>query len=156
MPKFTMYQSLHTTVIGPEGKPVELQIRSFDMDRAAEYGVAAHWRYKSGDGQGHHTQQRAREWLQKLLDMQRRAGNPIEFLESVKHLIGSLSASAEALAGRMIDPHFGAVSALYSDRGTVVPSSELSYDMQNQDDLWAVSVALSGLKEEETFPDLAR
>lgn len=50
----------------------------------AEVGVAAHWRYKSGDGQGHHTQQRAREWLQKLLDMQRRAGNPIEFLESVK------------------------------------------------------------------------
>ena len=84
IPKANGYQSLHTVLFGPNSVPIEVQIRTEEMHVMAEVGVAAHWRYKSGDGQGHHTQQRAREWLQKLLDMQRRAGNPIEFLESVK------------------------------------------------------------------------
>jgi guanosine-3',5'-bis(diphosphate) 3'-pyrophosphohydrolase len=65
--------------------PIEVQIRTEEMHVMAEVGVAAHWRYKSGgDGHGSHAQQRARDWLRKLLDMQRRAGNPVEFLESVK------------------------------------------------------------------------
>ena len=84
IPKANGYQSLHTVLFGPNSVPIEVQIRTEEIHVMAEVGVAAHWRYKSGDGQGHHTQQRAREWLQKLLDMQRRAGNPIEFLESVK------------------------------------------------------------------------
>ncbi|MCB1778230.1 MAG: RelA/SpoT family protein, partial [Candidatus Competibacteraceae bacterium] len=85
IPKANGYQSLHTVLFGPNGVPIEVQIRSEDMHIMAEVGVAAHWRYKSGDdGQGNHAQQRAREWLLKLLDMQRRAGNPVEFLESVK------------------------------------------------------------------------
>ncbi len=84
IPKANGYQSLHTVLFGPNIVPIEVQIRTEEMHVMAEVGVAAHWRYKSGDGQGSHTQQRAREWLQKLLDMQRRAGNPVEFLESVK------------------------------------------------------------------------
>ncbi len=85
IPKANGYQSLHTVLFGPGGVPIELQIRTEEMHIMAEVGVAAHWRYKSGgDGQGGHAQQRAREWLRKLLDMQRRAGNPVEFLESVK------------------------------------------------------------------------
>ena len=85
IPKANGYQSLHTVLFGPNGVPIELQIRTEDMHIMAEVGVAAHWRYKSGgEGEGGHAQQRAREWLSKLLDMQRRAGNPVEFLESVK------------------------------------------------------------------------
>ncbi|RUQ37396.1 MAG: guanosine-3',5'-bis(diphosphate) 3'-diphosphatase [Candidatus Competibacteraceae bacterium] len=85
IPKANGYQSLHTVLFGPNGVPIEVQIRTEEMHIMAEVGVAAHWRYKSGsDSQGSHAQQRAREWLQKLLDMQRRAGNPVEFLESVK------------------------------------------------------------------------
>ena len=85
IPKANGYQSLHTVLFGPNGVPIEAQIRTEEMHVMAEVGVAAHWRYKSGgDGQGSHAQQRAREWLRKLLDMQRRAGNPVEFLESVK------------------------------------------------------------------------
>ena len=84
IPKANGYQSLHTVLFGPNSVPIEVQIRTEEMHVMAEVGVAAHWRYKSGDGQSGHTQQRAREWLQKLLDMQRRAGNPVEFLESVK------------------------------------------------------------------------
>jgi guanosine-3',5'-bis(diphosphate) 3'-pyrophosphohydrolase len=85
IPKANGYQSLHTVLFGPNGVPIEVQIRTEDMHIMAEVGVAAHWRYKSGgDGQGSYAHQRAREWLRKLLDMQRRAGNPVEFLESVK------------------------------------------------------------------------
>ena len=85
IPKANGYQSLHTVLFGPNGVPIEVQIRTEDMHIMAEVGVAAHWRYKSGgEGQGGHAQQRAREWLRNLLDMQRRAGNPVEFLESVK------------------------------------------------------------------------
>jgi RelA/SpoT family (p)ppGpp synthetase len=85
IPKANGYQSLHTVLFGPNGVPIEAQIRTEEMHVMAEVGVAAHWRYKSdGAGQGDHAQQRAREWLRKLLDMQRRAGNPVEFLESVK------------------------------------------------------------------------
>ena len=88
MPKFTMYQSLHTTVIGPEGKPVELQIRSYDMDRSAEYGVAAHWRYKQADVGGK-TGPDDMGWLRQLVDWQRETEDPAEFLDSLRYDLGN-------------------------------------------------------------------
>ncbi len=90
MPKFNMYQSLHTTVIGPAGKPVELQIRTFAMHRRAEYGVAAHWKYKENGRDGVDTDQRADHdtgdmtWVRQLLDWQSEVEDPGEFLESLR------------------------------------------------------------------------
>ncbi|MGW3509076.1 RelA/SpoT family protein [Streptomyces sp. NPDC000994] len=101
MPKFNMYQSLHTTVIGPNGKPVELQIRTFDMHRRAEYGIAAHWKYKqeavagaskvrtdapkpagkAGKDAGAINDM---AWLRQLLDWQKETEDPGEFLESLR------------------------------------------------------------------------
>ncbi|GII04543.1 GTP pyrophosphokinase [Planobispora takensis] len=89
MPKFNMYQSLHTTVIGPEGKPVELQIRTHGMHHRAEYGVAAHWKYKedmttSGPGGAKLKPASDMAWLRQLLDWQKETADPGEFLESLR------------------------------------------------------------------------
>ncbi|HYG92786.1 MAG TPA: bifunctional (p)ppGpp synthetase/guanosine-3',5'-bis(diphosphate) 3'-pyrophosphohydrolase, partial [Nocardioides sp.] len=88
MPKFNMYQSLHTTVIGPQGKPVEMQIRTFGMHRRAEYGVAAHWKYKEDGRSGADTDKRAdmddMSWVRQLLDWQSEVEDPGEFLESLR------------------------------------------------------------------------
>ncbi|WP_101785197.1 RelA/SpoT family protein [Nonomuraea indica] len=88
MPKFNMYQSLHTTVIGPEGKPVELQIRTHAMHHRAEYGVAAHWKYKEEVGspgpQGKVKPGSDMAWLRQLLDWQKETSDPGEFLESLR------------------------------------------------------------------------
>lgn len=78
MPKFNLYQSLHTTVIGPGGRPVEVQIRTAEMHQRAEWGVAAHWAYKSGD-------ERADiDWLSRLLDWQADVSDPAQFMETLK------------------------------------------------------------------------
>src|SRR5690606_28728297 len=82
MPKFNMYQSLHTTVIGPGGKPVELQIRTWGMHRRAEYGVAAHWKYKEETVGGRKAGDM--QWLRQLLDWQKETADPAEFLESLR------------------------------------------------------------------------
>jgi guanosine-3',5'-bis(diphosphate) 3'-pyrophosphohydrolase len=94
MPKFNMYQSLHTTVVGPGGKPVEIQIRTHDMHRRAEYGVAAHWKYKetartpkSGNAQDPRANDMA--WLRQLVDWQRETADPGEFLDSLRYEIGA-------------------------------------------------------------------
>ena len=88
MPKFNMYQSLHTTVIGPDGKPVELQIRTWDMHRAAEFGVAAHWRYKQRDVGGKQGPDDY-GWLRQLLEWQRETEDPDEFLDSLRYDLSS-------------------------------------------------------------------
>ncbi|WP_242497401.1 RelA/SpoT family protein [Nocardioides oleivorans] len=88
MPKFNMYQSLHTTVIGPAGKPVEVQIRTFSQHRRAEYGVAAHWKYKENTKAGVDTDRLGDKddltWLRQLLDWQSEVEDPGEFLESLR------------------------------------------------------------------------
>ncbi|QPK80517.1 bifunctional (p)ppGpp synthetase/guanosine-3',5'-bis(diphosphate) 3'-pyrophosphohydrolase [Schaalia sp. ZJ405] len=89
MPKFNLYQSLHTTVVGPGGKPVEIQIRTFEMHERAEHGVAAHWKYKqnpnatSADGD-EMTKDEQANWLRTLVEMERETGDPEEFLDSLR------------------------------------------------------------------------
>lgn len=84
IPKTNGYQSLHTTLIGPYGTPVEFQIRTRDMHHVAESGVAAHWLYKNEEGSLTDLQQRTHAWLQSLLDIQKQTGDSAEFLEHVK------------------------------------------------------------------------
>src|SRR3990172_7025869 len=84
IPKANGYQSLHTVVFGPFGVSLEVQIRTREMDRVAEAGVASHWLYKSGERGSDPAQQRALQWLKDLLDTQQKAGNPREFLEHLK------------------------------------------------------------------------
>ncbi len=90
MPKFNMYQSLHTTVIGPQGKPVEFQIRTHAMHRTAEYGIAAHWKYKDTKADITRPMVNVDDmgWLRQLLDWQREATDPREFLESLRFDLG--------------------------------------------------------------------
>jgi GTP pyrophosphokinase len=91
-PRFGVYQSLHTTVIGPDGKPLEVQIRTTEMHRTAEYGIAAHWRYK--ETRGHNgapstatgtVEVDEMSWMRQLLDWQREAADPGDFLESLRY-----------------------------------------------------------------------
>ena len=83
MPKFNMYQSLHTTVIGPQGKPLEIQVRTRDMHMTAEYGIAAHWLYKSkGDRAASDAAPMA--WVSQLMDWQNDERDPKEFMESLR------------------------------------------------------------------------
>ena len=95
MPKFNFYQSLHTTVVGPGGKPVEIQIRTYEMHERAEHGVAAHWRYKQnptktkddGTDADKMTANEQMNWLRALVDMERETGDPEEFLDSLRYEI---------------------------------------------------------------------
>ncbi|MEJ2387403.1 MAG: RelA/SpoT family protein [Chromatiaceae bacterium] len=85
IPKSNGYQSLHSVLFGPQGVPIEIQIRTRDMQRIAEAGIAAHWMYKTGSGDGSGGPQGlAADWLQNLLEMQRGSGDSVEFLEHVK------------------------------------------------------------------------
>jgi RelA/SpoT family (p)ppGpp synthetase len=83
IPRVNGYQSLHTTLFGPNGVPIEAQIRTEDMHRVAESGIAAHWKYKAGEGAGSMQQERTREWISNLVELQE-DGSSEEFLESVK------------------------------------------------------------------------
>ena len=87
MPKFNLYQSLHTTVIGPEGRAVEIQIRTQEMHQRAEYGVAAHWKYKNQAGKPDGEVDYA--WLKQLSDWQEETADPGEFLDNLRFEIGA-------------------------------------------------------------------
>jgi GTP pyrophosphokinase len=87
MPKFNLYQSLHTTVIGPTGKAIEIQIRTYDMHSRAEFGIAAHWKYKQGgDPQSNSPEMM---WLRQLHEWQKETEDPSEFLEALRFDLGS-------------------------------------------------------------------
>ena len=93
VPKFNLYQSLHTTVVGPDGKPVEIQIRTHEMHRMAEYGVAAHWKYKEDPNASGPAPTRGKgeedagemAWLRQLVDWQKETQDPTEFLDSLRY-----------------------------------------------------------------------
>ncbi|MCT1607055.1 bifunctional (p)ppGpp synthetase/guanosine-3',5'-bis(diphosphate) 3'-pyrophosphohydrolase [Nesterenkonia massiliensis] len=127
MPKFNMYQSLHTTVLGPSGKPVEVQIRTYEMHRRAEYGVAAHWKYKQqGSSQteesavstapasvapGARQQSQATAdigWLRSLVDWQSETKDPDEFLESLRYEINAKEVFVYTPKGEVISLPAGA------------------------------------------------
>ena len=84
LPKANGYQSLHTVLFGPFGVPIEIQIRTNEMDHMAEAGIAAHWSYKTGDRAKKNAKKLAHEWLRGVLEIQQKAGNSLEFLEHVK------------------------------------------------------------------------
>jgi len=110
IPKANGYQSLHTSLIGPHGVPVEIQIRTEDMDQMAEMGVAAHWSYKQQGELGTTTQIRAQRWMQSLLELQQSAANSFEFIESVKSDLFPDEIYVFTPKGRIVELPAGATS----------------------------------------------
>ncbi len=122
IPKANGYQSLHTSLIGPHGVPVEVQIRTEDMDQMAEMGVAAHWTYKVQGESGTTAQVRARRWMQSLLELQQSAGNSFEFIESVKSDLFPDEIYVFTPEGRIVELPMGATAidlayAVHTDIG---------------------------------------
>ncbi|CAH9054601.1 Bifunctional (p)ppGpp synthase/hydrolase SpoT [Pseudoalteromonas holothuriae] len=123
VPKTNGYQSLHTSLVGPHGIPVEIQIRTHDMDQMADKGVAAHWMYKkSGDSSGNTAQQRARQWMQSLLELQQSAGSSFEFVENVKTELFPEEIYVFTPDGRIVELPMGATAvdfayAVHTDVG---------------------------------------
>ncbi len=123
IPKTNGYQSLHTSLIGPHGIPVEIQIRTRDMDQMADKGVAAHWLYKQdGDDSGTTAQMKARRWMQSLLELQQSAGSSFEFIENVKSDLFPEEIYVFTPDGRIIELPMGATSvdfayAVHTDVG---------------------------------------
>jgi GTP pyrophosphokinase len=101
MPKFNLYQSLHTTVIGPNGRPVEIQIRTAEMHARAEYGVAAHWKYKEQAGKSEGNEEDL-VWVKHLTDWQADTQDPKEFLESLRYEIGAKEVYVFTPKGKVI------------------------------------------------------
>jgi len=108
MPKFNLYQSLHTTVIGPEGRAVEIQIRTVEMHQRAEYGVAAHWKYKEQTGKSQATTEDDLIWLKHLSDWQAETQDPSEFLDALRFEIGAKEVYVFTPKGKVIGLPSGA------------------------------------------------
>ena len=108
MPKFNLYQSLHTTVIGPAGRAVEIQIRTHEMHNRAEYGVAAHWKYKEQSGKSQTTTEDDMVWLKHLSDWQAETQDPSEFLDALRFEIGAKEVYVFTPKGRVIGLPSGA------------------------------------------------
>ena len=123
IPKTNGYRSLHTSLIGPHGIPVEIQIRTQDMEQMADKGVAAHWLYKEGGGNADTTaQMKARRWMQSLLELQQSAGSSFEFIENVKSDLFPEEIYVFTPEGRIIELPMGATAvdfayAVHTDVG---------------------------------------
>jgi GTP pyrophosphokinase/guanosine-3',5'-bis(diphosphate) 3'-pyrophosphohydrolase len=123
IPKTNGYQSLHTSLIGPHGIPVEIQIRTNDMDQMADKGVAAHWLYKqNGKNSGTTAQMKASRWMQSLLELQQSAGSSFEFIENVKSDLFPEEIYVFTPDGRIIELPMGATAvdfayAVHTDVG---------------------------------------
>jgi guanosine-3',5'-bis(diphosphate) 3'-pyrophosphohydrolase len=123
VPKANGYQSLHTSMVGPHGVPVEVQIRTEDMDQMADKGVAAHWAYKgNGDRTGTTAQIKAQRWMQSLLELQQSAGNSFEFIENVKSDLFPDEIYVFTPKGRIVELPLGATAvdfayAVHTDVG---------------------------------------
>lgn len=146
MPKFNMYQSLHTTVIGPAGRPLEVQIRTEEMHRMSEYGIAAHWRYKEKGGKGAETAfDKQIAWLREMVDWQDETKDSREFLKSLKTDLDPKEVYVFTPKGKAMSLRFGSTPvdfafAIHTEvgyrcvgakvNGSIVP---LSYKLQMGD-----------------------
>ena len=109
-PKFNLYQSLHTTVIGPDGRAVEIQIRTHEMHQRAEYGVAAHWKYKQGATDTNAAASANMAWLEHITDWQAETEDPREFLDALRFEIGAKEVYVFTPKGRVIGLPSGATT----------------------------------------------
>jgi len=157
MPKSNMYQSIHTTVIGPQGEPLEIQIRTKEMHRTAEYGIAAHWRYKEG-GRGDREFDKKLAWLRQLLEWQHDLRDAQEFMESLKIDIFADSVFVFSPKGDVVELPAGSVPLDFAYRihtdvghrcigakinGRIVP---LEYKLKNGDIVEVLTSKSSGPK----------
>jgi len=134
IPKVNGYQSLHTTLIGPYGMPVEIQIRTQAMNRIADAGVASHWLYKSSDAEINEVQQRTHKWLQSLLDIQHTSGDPAEFLEHIKVDLFPDEVYVFTPKGKIMAMPRGATAvdfayAVHTDIGNRCASARINYEL---------------------------
>ena len=134
IPKVNGYQSLHTTLIGPYGTPVEVQIRTQQMHRIAETGVASHWLYKDDEAELNEVQQRTHKWLQSLLDIQKASGDASEFLEHIKVDLFPDEVYVFTPKGRIMAMPRGATAvdfayAVHTDIGNRCVSARVNYEL---------------------------
>ncbi len=134
IPKVNGYQSLHTTLIGPYGTPVEVQIRTQAMHRIAETGVASHWLYKSTEAELSELQSRTHQWLQSLLDIQNASGDAAEFLEHIKVDLFPDEVYVFTPKGKILALTRGATPvdfayAVHSDVGNRCISAKINYEL---------------------------
>lgn len=132
IPKSNGYQSLHTSLKGPHGIPVEIQVRTEEMDLMADRGVAAHWLYKNTDDSGTTAQIRAQKWMQSLLELQQSAGNSFEFIENVKSELFPEEIYVFAPDGRIVELPQGATAvdfayAVHTDVGNTCIGARVNH-----------------------------
>lgn len=132
IPRSNGYQSLHTSLIGPHGIPVEIQIRTEEMDHMADKGVAAHWLYKKADERGTTAQLRANQWMQSVIELQQRSSSSAEFIESVKSDLFPDEIYVFTPKGKIIELPMGATAvdfayAVHSDVGNTCVGARVDH-----------------------------